>query len=348
MRAMVVRRYGPPNVFESQQVADLPPRPGDVLIRVKTIGVNFADLLQRMGLYPGTPKPPFVPGIEIAGIVEKAATGDKNTAPVSPNDAVRQGDAVVAFTHFNAYAEWVSVPANRVFRIPPGIHFDDAAAIPVNYLTAYHSILTMGNLQAGDRILIHSAAGGVGIAAVQLARARGLVIFGTAGSSKQEFLRKIGVDHPIDYQKSDFTQVIKKFAPEGIEMVMDPLGGKSYSQSFDCLGPTGRLVVYGFSAAASSSGKRNWLSSLKALAQTPWFHPLKLMGKNVAVMGVNIGRMPTRGPYMQNVMNEIFRIYAAGTIKPIIAKNFALVQAAEAHQFIHDRKNIGKVILTVK
>jgi synaptic vesicle membrane protein VAT-1 len=348
MRAMVVRRYGPPEVFESQQVPDLPPKAGDVLIRVKTIGVNFADLLQRMGLYPGTPKPPFVPGIEIAGIVEKNMAGEKTPGSSTPYDVVRQGDAVVAFTQFNAYAEWVSVPANRVFRLPPGIHFDDAAAIPVNYLTAYHSILTMGNLQPGDRILIHGAAGGVGIAAVQLARARGLVIFGTAGSAKQEFLRKMGVDHPIDYEKSDFTQVIKKFAPEGIEMVMDPIGGKSYSRSFDCLGPTGRLVVYGFSVAASSSGKRNWLRSLKALVQTPWFHPLKLMGKNVAVMGVNIGRMPARGPYMQNVMNEIFRIYAAGTIKPIIAKSFPLGQAAEAHQFIHDRKNIGKVILTVK
>lgn len=346
MRAMVVRRYGSPEVFESRQVPDLPPKPGDVLIRVKTIGVNFADLLQRMGLYPGTPKPPFVPGIEIAGIVERSAAADKTSA--SGGDTVRQGDAVVALTQFNAYAEWVSVPANRVFRIPSGIHFDEAAAIPVNYLTAYHSILTMGNLQTGDRILIHGAAGGVGIAAVQLARARGLVIFGTAGSAKQEFLRKMGVDHPIDYQKSDFTQVIKKFAPDGIEMVMDPIGGKSYSQSFSCLGPTGRLVVYGFSAAASSSGKRNWLRSLKTLIQTPWFHPLKLMGKNVAVMGVNIGRMPARGPYMQNVMNEIFRIYAAGTIKPIISNNFALAQAAEAHQYIHDRKNIGKVILTVK
>jgi len=346
MRAMVVRRYGAPEVLESQQVPDLPAKPGEVLIRVKTIGVNFADLQQRMGLYPGTPKPPFVPGIEIAGIVERAATGEKTAA--SASGAFRQGDAVVAFTRFNAYAEWVSVAANRVFRIPPGVQFEDAAAIPVNYLTAYHSILTMGNLQAGDRILIHGAAGGVGIAAVQLARARGLVIFGTAGSAKQEFLRRMGVDHPIDYEKSDFRQVVGKFAPDGVEMVMDPIGGKSYSKSLACLGPTGRLVVYGFSVAAASSGKRNWLRSLKAIVQTPWFHPLKLMGKNIAVMGVNIGRMPARGPYMQNVMAEIFRIHAAGTIKPVIAKSFPLAQAAEAHQFIHDRKNIGKVLLTVK
>ena len=143
--------------------------------------------------------------------------------------------------------------------------FEDAAAIPVNYLTAYHSMFTMGNLQPGDRILIHGAAGGVGIAAVQLARARGLVIFGTAGPAKQEYLRKIGVDHAIDYEKTDFVQAVHKFAPDGIEMVMDAIGGKSFSRSYQCLGPTGRLVIYGFSAAAGAKRKRNWLRGLTAL-----------------------------------------------------------------------------------
>jgi synaptic vesicle membrane protein VAT-1 len=343
MRAMVVRRYGPPQVFESREVGDLQAKAGEVLIRVKAIGVNFADLLQRMGLYPGTPKPPFVPGIEVAGVVEKT------TAPERTGEAgsLQQGDAVVGFTPFGAYAEWVSVPRNRVFRVPPGIRFDDAAAIPVNYLTAYHSLFTMGNLQPGDRILIHGAAGGVGIAAVQLARTRGLVVFGTAGSEKQEFLRKIGVEHPIDHQKSDFKQVLQKFAPDGIEMVMDPIGGRSYARSFDCLGPNGRLVVYGFSAAAGSSGKRNWLRSLKALVQTPWFHPLKLMGKNVSVIGVNIGRMPARGSSVRNEMDAIFEMFANGKIKPVIAKSFPLGQAADAHRYIHERQNIGKVILKV-
>ena len=161
------------------------------------------------------------------------------------------------FTQFNAYAEWAAVPARQVYRLPPGMPFDDAAAIPVNYVTAYHSMFAMGNLQPGDRILIHGAAGGVGIAAVQLARARGLVIFGTAGPAKQEYLRKIGVDHPIDYEKTDFVQVVRKFAPDGIEMVMDPIGGKSFARSCKCLGSTGRLVVYGFSAAAGPDGKRS-------------------------------------------------------------------------------------------
>src|SRR5271168_1943636 len=161
MRAMVVRRYGPPEVFESRELPDPQPKAGEVLIRVKAIGVNFADLLQRMGIYPGTPKPPFVPGLEIAGVVEKIADGGK----AGEGGALRPGDAVAAFAQFNAYADWVAVPTKQVYRLPPGMSFEDAAAIPVNYLTAYHSMFVMGNLQPGARILIHGAAGGVGIAA---------------------------------------------------------------------------------------------------------------------------------------------------------------------------------------
>lgn len=344
MRAMVVRRHGPPEFLELRQLPDPQPRPGEVLVRVRAIGVNFADLLQRMGLYPGGPKPPFVPGLEIAGVVEK--TGEANRTETST--ALRPGDAVAALTQFNAYAEWVTVPAEQAFRLPPGMRFEDAAAIPVNYLTAFHSMFTMGNLQPGDRILIHGAAGGVGLAAVQLARSRGLLIFGTAGPSKQEYLRKAGVDHPIDYEKSDVVQTVRKFAPEGIEMVLDPIGGKSFSRSYQCLGPTGRLVVFGFSSAAGKSGKRNWMAGLPAVLQTPRFHPLKLMRDNIAVIGVGLGGLRTRPGLLQSEIDEIFRLFAAGKIRPVVGKSFPLAQAAEAHRYLHDRKNIGKVILTIK
>jgi NADPH:quinone reductase-like Zn-dependent oxidoreductase len=188
----------------------------------------------------------------------------------------------------------------------------------------------------------------VGIAAVQLAKARGLVIFGTAGPAKQEFLRKIGVDHPIDYTKGDIVQAVRKFAPDGIEMAMDPIGGKSFAQSQACLGPTGRLVVYGLSAAAAPDGNRSWIRGLKAIMETPKFHPLKMMSENLTVIGVNLGRLQARGALMRKELDEIFRMYTAGTIKPVIAKPFPLVDAAMAHRFIHERKNLGKVILTVK
>jgi NADPH:quinone reductase-like Zn-dependent oxidoreductase len=344
MRALVVRRYGPPKVFESRQVPDPQPKSGEVLIRVKAVGINFADLLQRMGLYPGTPKPPFVPGLEIAGVVEKVVDASRPT----DGEPLKPGDAVAAVTHFGAYAEWAVAPARDTYRLPSGMSFEDGAAIPVTYLTAYHSMFTMGNLQPGDRILIHGAAGGVGIAAVQLARARGLVIFGTAGPTKQEFLRKIGVDHPIDYERSDFVHVVRQYAPDGIEMVMDPIGGKSLKRGQQCLGPTGRLAIYGLSDAAGSSGKRNWLRALMTLAQTPRFNALKLMESNLTIIGVAMGDVLARGALAQNELNEIFRLYAEGKIKPVIAKTFTLDQAAAAHQYIHDRKNIGKVLLSLR
>jgi NADPH:quinone reductase-like Zn-dependent oxidoreductase len=344
MRAMVVRRYGPPEVFEWQEMPDPQPKAGEILIRVKAVGINFADLLQRMGVYPGTPKPPFVPGLEIAGVVEKAAAGGKS----GEGESFKAGDAVAAFTHFNAYAEWAAVSATQAFRLPAGMSFEDAAAIPVNYLTAYHSMFAMGNLQKGDRILIHGAAGGVGIAAVQLARARGLVTFGTAGPTKQELLRKIGVDHPIDYTKTHFLEAVRKSAPDGIEMVMDPIGGKSFAESEKCLGATGRLVVYGFSAVAGPEGKKNIFRALKAILQTPKFHPMKLMSENHAVIGVHLGRMQNRGALLRRELSELFQMYGAGQIKPVIGKMFPLAEAAAAHRYIHDRKNIGKVVLTVK
>jgi NADPH:quinone reductase-like Zn-dependent oxidoreductase len=346
MRALVVRRYGSPEVFESRQVPDPQPKPGEVLIRVKAIGVNFADLMQRMGIYPGTPKPPFVPGLEIAGVVEKVV---EDSGKRGDGDTLQPGDAVMAMPHFGAYAEWASVPISSVHRIPPGMPFDTAAAFAVNYLMAYHAMFTMGNLQPGDRMLIHGAAGGVGIAAVQLARARGLVTFGTAGSLKQEFLRKIGVDHPIDSEKSDFVKTVRQFAPEGIEMVMDPIGGSSLARGQKCLGPTGRLVVYGLSDATGTTGKRNPIRMLKALLQTPRFHPLKLMERNIALIGVSLGAPGTRfGTLLRGELDELGRMYGAGKLKPVIAKNFPLDQAAAAHQFIHDRKNIGKVILSIR
>jgi NADPH:quinone reductase-like Zn-dependent oxidoreductase len=180
---------------------------------------------------------------------------------------------------------------------------------------------------------------------VQLARAHGLVIFGTAGPAKQEYLRKIGVDHAIDHSKSDFVEVVRKFAADGIEMVMDPIGGKSFARSAKCLGPTGRLVVYGFSAAAGPDGKKSLVRGGIALVQTPRFHPLKMMSQNMAVIGVSLGRLQSRGPLLRAELDELFRMYGAGKIKPVIGKTFPLAEAAAAHRYIHDRKNVGKVIL---
>ena len=336
MRAMVVRKYGPPENFELRDWPEPQPKAGECLVRVRAIGINFADLLQRMGVYPGTPKPPFIPGFEVAGTVERAPEGS----------ALRAGQRVAAMTRFNAYAEFVACAAEAAFPIPDALSFESAAALPVNYLTAWHSMFEMGNLRAGDRVLIHGAAGGVGVAAVQLARARGLETFGTAGPSKQEFLRKIGVDHPIDYSRADFVAEVHHAAPRGIEMVLDPIGGKSWARSLRCLGPMGRLIVFGFSAAAGPSGKRSLARASKAFFQMPRISPLKLMERNLAVIGVHLGRMQGREAVLAREMEELLRMYAAGEIQPVVGKTFPLEQAAAAHRYIHDRQNVGKVVLT--
>ena len=338
MHAAVIGRYGDPDVLEYREWPEPQAEPGKCLVRVKAIGINFADLLQRMGLYPGTPKPPFIPGFEVAGVVERA----------TENCGFKSGDRVVAMTRFNGYAEVAACPVAAMFPLPARMTFEEAAAIPVNYLTAYHAMFEMGNLREGDRILIHGAAGGVGVAATQLAKARKLEVFGTAGAGKQNFLRESGVDHPIDYTKEDFVNVVRRIAPGGIEMVMDPIGGKSFTKSYRCLGSMGRLVVYGFSTAANAAGKRSLLKGGLAMLQTPSFKPLELMSKNIAVIGVHLGRLEAKQGVIRQEMSAIFEMYDAGKIKPLVGKTFPLEQAAEAHRYIHARKNIGKVVLTVK
>ena len=343
MRAVVVRRCGPPEVLQTKQVPDPKPKPGEVLVRVKAIGINFADLLQRMGLYPGTPKPPFVPGLEIAGVVEKVAEGVRQT----DSEGLSPGDTVAAIRHFDAYAEWVVVPAKDVYRLPPGMKFEDGAAILVNYATAYHSMFTMGNLQPGDRILIHGAAGGCGNRGGAARASERASHFRHRGPNEARISTQNRRRSRIDYEKSDFVEVVRTFAPDGIEMAMDPIGGKNLARSQQCLGPTGRLVVYGLSDAVAASGKRSLVSGLRALLQTPRFHPLKLMSQNLAVIGIGMGALGSRGALLRGEIGEILRMYSEGQIKPVIAKTFPLDEAAAAHQYIHDRNNIGKVVLAV-
>ena len=345
MRAMVVRKYGPPEVLEWRDVPDPQPKPGQALIRVRAIGINFADLLARLGVYSTTPKAPFIPGLELAGDVERVEPASDTSAGRSKVRPLQPGDRVAALTMFNAYAEKVVVNTEQTFPIPADMSFEHAAAIPVNYLTAWQSMFEMGNLRPGDRMLITSAAGGVGVAAVQLAKARGIITFGTASSGKQEFLRQQGVDYPIDYTKENFREVVRRVAPEGIEMAFDAIGGKSYWQSYKCLGPMGRLVAYGFSTVVGDSGKVNYLRAARELWDTPRFHPLKLIDRNIAVIGVHIGKLAHKAHVMRPQLEEIFRMWQSGAVKPIIGKTFPLQAAAEAHRYIHARKNIGKVVL---
>ncbi|MBI4467198.1 MAG: zinc-binding dehydrogenase [Acidobacteria bacterium] len=337
MKAVQVTKHGPPEVLELAPLPDPSPAPGQVVVRVAAAGINFADILMRLGLYPGTPKPPFTPGFEIAGTVE--ATGRSVSAP-------RGGERVVAFTfRGGAYAEKVAVPADRTWVLPANMSFEDAAALPVNYFTAYQALTYMAGLRPGERVLIHAAAGGVGLAAIQLAQLAGAETFGTASASKHDFLRQQGLGHAIDYRSEDFEEAVRRLTnDQGVDVVLDAVGGSSYRKSYRLLRHGGRLICFGMSSAVGGPGR-----SLRALAawwNTPRFNPLDMMRKNRAVIGVHLGEMGRANPaLLRTWMEEMFRLYAAGKIKPHIGRTFPLAEAAAAHRYIHDRRNLGKVLL---
>ena len=240
MRSVWIPKAGPPEVLEVRDGPEPVPRAGEALIRVHASGVNFADVAARLGVYPDAPPFPCVVGYEVAGVVEQAPGAD-GLAP---------GQRVAALTRFGGYAETVAVPAAQVFPLPDGLSFEQGAAIPVNYLTAVLMLRHFGNVQAGDRVLVHAAAGGVGMAAIQLCRAAGAEVIGTASASKHAVLREHGVAHTIDYRTEDFEQAVKRITGgRGVDVVLDATG--AFRKSYRCLAPLGRLVCFGFSAAAS-------------------------------------------------------------------------------------------------
>ena len=337
MRAIVTTRNGDVSVMKIEERPDPQPKGGQVVIRVKAAGLNFADILARQGLYPDGPPKPCVMGYEVAGTIE--ATGEGVDRSIT-------GDAVVAMTRFGGQAELVAVPAFQIFQKPQQLTFEQAAAIPVNYLTAWALLVTMGGLQKDEAVLIHNAGGGVGLAALDIAKHIGARTFGTASEGKHEFLRARGLDHPIDYRKQDWLPVLKELTQgRGVELVIDPLGGKSWKQSYQALRATGRMGVFGISVA-SASGLSGKVRALKAILSMPRFNPLGLMNRNKGVFGLNLGHMWGDGEKVAGWTREILRGVDEGWIRPHVDRVFPFDQIREAHTYIEERKNIGKVVLT--
>jgi NADPH:quinone reductase-like Zn-dependent oxidoreductase len=260
--------------------------------------------------------------------------------------AVVTGQPVLALTRFGGYAERVVVPVQQVFPVPPGMPLITAAALPVNYLTAYLMLYFWGRLQAGERVLIHGAGGGVGLAAVQLARLRHAEIYGTAAASKHAFLHEQGVHHAIDHHYHDLPTVIHGLTGgRGLDIVLDPLGGRSFAQSYKMLAPLGRLLLFG--ASRMSSGlRRNVFAVFWHLLRMPRFHPLRLMHENKAVIGIHLGRLWDQTDLLHEAMQALLQLYVQGQINPVIAHAFPLAEAPAAHRYLQERRNIGKVLLT--
>jgi synaptic vesicle membrane protein VAT-1 len=233
MRQIWITKVGPPEVLEVKEAPDPEPKAGEVRIRVEASGVNFADIMGRLGLYPDLPPIPVVPGYEVSGHVDAVGAG------VASNWA---GSDVLAATRFGGYADAVCVPIKQVFARPPGMSALEAASIPVNYFTAWQLIVVMGGLKANETVLIHSAGGGVGIAATQIAKHIGARVIGTASAAKHAELRALGTDHLIDYRTEDFETRTREITNgRGVELILDAVGGESWKKGYRVLAPTGRL-----------------------------------------------------------------------------------------------------------
>lgn len=338
LRAAVIPKAGPPEVFRIDERPVPEPGPGEVLIRVSAAGVNFADVLGRMGLYPDAPKLPFVPGYEVCGRIER--TGPAVTS-------LSHGDRVVAITAFNGYSDFVVVPAWRALPAPRNLSDAEAAGIPVVYLTAAIALYKMANVAAGETVLIHNAGGGVGIAAAQLACLRRARLIGTASASKHGALQQFGFEHLIDYRTADVAAEVRRITGgRGVDVVLDPIGGSSFGESYSLLAPLGRLVMFGASSIAPARA-RSLLTIAKTLWNMPRFKPFSLMNRNRGVFGLNAGHLWDARDQLAPIMQTLLHEFESGRLKPVIARTFPLAGVAEAHQYLQSRQNIGKVVLTM-
>ena len=330
MRAVVITKHGGPGVLEVQERPDPHPGPDEVRIEVAAAGINFADVMARMGLYADAPKPPCVVGYEVAGTIVELGGGVHGLG---------HGQRVVADTKFGGYASQVVVPAGDVVSLPDELTFEQGAAIPTNYTTAWAALIGYGNLQPGERVLIHSAGGGVGVAATQIAKRFGGEVYGTASPSKHGRISELGVDHAHDYTKPGWEGGLPKF-----DVILDAIGGKSFRRSYSLLRPGGRLVAFGASAVVSGP-RRNLLTALRTVVRMPRFNMLRQMSESKAVIGLNMLTLWKDRETLEPWITPLRELLADGTVRPVVAGAFSFEEAGAAQSMITERRNVGKVVL---
>jgi len=324
MKALVITRFGGPEVLELQQVPDAHPAPEQLLVKVEAGGLNFADLLTARGGYAGTPKPPLTAGREFAG------------RELTANDARER--RVMGYVQWGAFAERTVAHRNLVWPIPENWTAEQAAAFPVNFFTAYFAYWKAGLLgqpKSNDkpaRVLIHAVAGGVGTAAVQIGKILGIEMYGT--SSSEEKLAKVselGLQHGINYKQRDYVEAIKDITRgEGVDAVFDMLGGEHVAKSVKCVRDFGRVIVYG-----------------AATGETPLLDTRLLYAKGASVHGLWLSYLSANRPLMESAWKQLSEWLAAGKLHPVIGKVFPLEQAREAYTLMQEGKNYGKIVLGI-
>jgi NADPH:quinone reductase-like Zn-dependent oxidoreductase len=342
MKAVVLTRSGGPEVFEVLERPDPAVGAGEVRIAVRAAGLNFADTMARVGLYPAAPKPPCVLGYEVAGEVETIGEGVSG---------LTVGQRVMAGTKFGGQAELAVAQARDVMPMPEHLSFEEGAAFCVNYGTAYAALMIMGGLRERNRVLIHAAAGGVGIAATQVARIAGAEIFGTASAAKHEAIKAQGVDHPIDYRTQDFKAEIRRLTNgEGVDVILDPMGPTSFRKDYRILRPGGRLIMCGLSEAMNENG-RDMRATLRSLLRMPtstmpWWNAGRLLNQNRGVFGLNLLSWWRREGGMDRITAPLLSDLNSKQLMPVVARSYPFEQAGDAHRYLAERRNIGKVVLT--
>ncbi|MBL7649445.1 MAG: NADPH:quinone oxidoreductase family protein [Candidatus Hydrogenedentes bacterium] len=323
MKTIVATAFGGPEVLEIREVPIPAPGPGEVRIQVRAAGINYADIMQREGLYPGGPKAPFGAGFEVAGVVVEAGDGVTQWRP---------GDEVMSFCQ-SGYSEYVVAKAGQVMPKPEQLSFAQAAAIPCQFLTAYHALLTLGRLAAGQTVLIQAAAGGLGTQLVQIARNAGATVIGTASTpEKCALIESLGCAHAINYKRQDFQESVKAITgSRGCDLVIESVGGEVFAKSLKCLKPRGMLVTLGI-----------------ASKEPPVVEARTLLARNWIVAGFHLMAYTGDTQAMAGAMRDLHAWLLDGKLTVVVGHEFKLEEAARAHQFISDRKSSGKVVLVPK
>ena len=337
MRQIVTTRRGGPEVLAVREAPVPEPPAGTVRIRTALAGVNFADVMVRLGLYPDAPTLPAVLGYEVSGTIDAVGEG------VDPG---RVGERVAAICRFGGYSEVLCVPDDQAFALPEGVTLEDAAALPVNYLTAWIMLRVLAPVSSGQTVLVHSAAGGVGHAARQLVAVAGGEVLASASPAKHDLLRAAGCSLVFDSRAERFADRVRAATGgRGCDVVLEPRHGRWIMESYRALGETGRLVLHGFASAAERGG--GTLGALKTLARVPWLqlNPVRLMNDNKAIAGVNLGRLWHRTDRLGAWMGELLAGLAAGTLKPRVDRVYPADEAGAAHLRLQQRQNVGKVLL---
>jgi len=336
VRQIVLPRHGGPEVLVLREAPDPTPYADEVRIAVEAIGVNFADVLARQGFYPDAPSLPAVIGYEVAGVIDRVGEGVAQQ---------RVGERVLALARFGGYSSSVIVPSAHALPIPGRLTTVEAAVIPVNYLTAFVALYKIANVASGETTLVYGAGGGVGVAAIQLARLRNAAIIGTASAAKHDAIRQLGVENVLDPSQTNVADEVRRLTGNrGVDVVLDPIGGQHFRKSYQLLAPLGRLVLFGASSVINE--RNSWARAAFTMMTMPAFKSMQLINDNRGVFGLNLGRLWSEHGRIAQMMAEILLQFEAGHLQPVISRVFPMENAADAHRFLQSRANFGKVILT--